>query len=137
MGAATGERVRERAGDRCEYCHLPQGVSGLRFHVEHIVSRQHGGTDDPGNLALACPECNLHKGTNLTGIDPDTGQVTPLFHPRRDRWNDHFTLVDGSIVGRTAAGRTTARLLEMNTGDRLQLRRELVRLGLFGESQQV
>ena len=112
MDAATGERVRQRAGDRCEYCRLPQVFSGLRFHVEHIVPRQHGGTDDTGNLALACPECNLHKGTNLTGIDPNTGQVTPLY------WNDHFTLVDGSIVGRTAAGRTTARLLEMNTGER-------------------
>ena len=132
MDAATGELVRERAANLCEYCHLPQVFSGLRFHIEHIVPRQHGGTDDPGNLALACPECNLRKGTNLAGIDPDTRQVTPLFHPRRGRWSDHFTLVDGSIVGRTSAGRTTARLLEMNAGDRLQLRQRLIRLGLFG-----
>ena len=132
MDAVTGRFVRERAGNLCEYCHLPQGFSGLRFHIEHIVPLQHGGTDDTGNLALACPECNLRKGTNLTGVDPDTRQVTLLFHPRRDRWNDHFTLVDGGIVGRTAAGRTTARLLEMNTGDRLQLRQGLIRQGLFG-----
>jgi hypothetical protein len=105
MDAATGEVVRERAGTLCEYCHLPQGFSGLRFHIEHIVPRQHGGTDDTSNLALACPECNFRKGTNLTGIDPDTRQVTPLFHPRRDRWNDHFALVDGSI-GRTNLGWT-------------------------------
>jgi 5-methylcytosine-specific restriction endonuclease McrA len=72
MDAATGELVRQRAGNLCEYCHLPQVFSGLRFHIEHIVPRQHGGTDDPGNLALACPECNFRKGTNLTGIDPDT-----------------------------------------------------------------
>ncbi len=86
MDAATSQLVRQRAGNRCEYCHLPQDFSDLRFHVEHIVPRQHRGADNLDNLALACPECNLHKGTNLTGIDPDTNQVTPLFHPRRDKW---------------------------------------------------
>lgn len=131
MDAPTRELIRARAENRCEYCHLPQEFSGLRFHVEHVYARQHGGTDDPANLALACPECNFHKGTNLTGVDPDTRQLTPLFHPRRDRWTDHFALVAGSLVGRTSVGRTTARLLEMNTGDRLQLRQGLLRLGLF------
>lgn len=131
MDAATSLRVRQRAADRCEYCRLPEEFSGLRFHVEHIVARQHGGTDDPANLALACPACNFHKGTNLTGIDPDTGQVTPLFHPRRDRWEEHFVHAAASIVGKTSVGRTTAWLLEMNSGDRLQLRRFLLRLGLL------
>jgi len=51
-----------------------------------VVPRQHGGTDDPGNLALACHRCNLRKGPNLTGIDPITGEIVPLFDPRRDRW---------------------------------------------------
>lgn len=70
MDAATVQLVRQRAGNRCEYCLLPQEFSGLRFHVEHIVARQHRGTDDADNLALACPECNCHKGTNLSGVDP-------------------------------------------------------------------
>ena len=78
MDAATGQFVRQRAESRCEYCHLPQDFSDLRFHVEHIVPLQHCGSDNPDNPALACPECNLHKGTNLTGIDPDTNQVTPF-----------------------------------------------------------
>jgi 5-methylcytosine-specific restriction endonuclease McrA len=104
MDAATSQFVRQRAGYRCEYCHLPQEFSGLRFHVEHIVARQHRGGDTTDNLALACPECNLHKGTNLNGVDPDTGKVTPLFHPRRDNWEDHFTLVDGCIGGETPVG---------------------------------
>jgi hypothetical protein len=131
MDAATSQLVRQRAENRCEYCHLPQEFSGLRFHVEHIVARQHCGADDAGNLALACPECNLHKGTNLTGIDPDTSKVTPMFHPRRDKWEDHFTLVDGSIAGKTPVGRTTAWLLEMNVGENLRLRQGLFRLGLL------
>jgi hypothetical protein len=132
MDAATVQSVRQRAGNRCEYCHLPQEFSGLRFHVEHIVARQHRGTDDADNLALACPECNCHKGTNLTGVDPDTGKVTPLFHPRRDRWADHFKIVDGGIVGKTAAGRTTTWLLEMNSSERQRMRQRLIKLGLLG-----
>jgi 5-methylcytosine-specific restriction endonuclease McrA len=131
MDAAASQFVRERAGNRCEYCRLPQNFSGVRFHIDHIVPRQHGGTDGPDNLALACPECNYHKGTNLTGVDPDTGHVTPLFDPRRDQWADHFALEEGSLVGKTPLGRTTVWLLEMNRGDRLRLRRLLLRLGLL------
>ena len=130
MDAATVQLVRQRAGNRCEYCHLPQEFSGLRFHVEHIIARQHQGTDDAGNLALACPECNYHKGTNLTSIDPDTDKVTPLFHPRQDRWADHFTIVDGSIAGKTPPGRTTAWLLKMNSIERVRMWQRLDRLGL-------
>lgn len=131
MDAATSQLVRQRAGNRCEYCHLPQDYSDLRFHVERIIPRQHRGADNSDNLALACPVCNLHKGTNLTGIDPDTNQVTLLFHPRRDKWEDHFALIDGRIAGRTPTGRTTAWLLTMNVGDNLRIRQRLVRLGLF------
>ena len=131
MDAATNQFVRPRAGHCCEFCRLPQEFSGLRFHIDHIIARQHGGTDEAANLALACPECNFHKGTNLTGRDPDTSQVTPLFHPRRDNWSDHFTRSDADLVGRTPVGRTTAWLLEMNSGDRWRLRKLLLRLGLL------
>jgi 5-methylcytosine-specific restriction endonuclease McrA len=41
---------------------LPQELSELRFHIEHVIPRQHGGSDDADNLALACPDCNLRKG---------------------------------------------------------------------------
>ena len=131
MDRATSELVRQRAGHRCEYCRLPQHASALRFHVEHIVARQHGGSDDPANLALACPECNFHKGTNLSGMDPDTGTLTPLFHPRRDTWAEHFAHDSARIVGKTATGRTTVWLLEVNTGDRLRWREMLAHPGLL------
>jgi DNA-directed RNA polymerase subunit RPC12/RpoP len=131
MDSATKDLVRQRAGYRCEYCRLPESASALRFHIEHIVARQHGGTDDMANLALACPECNYQKGTNLTGMDPDTGALTPLFHPRRDEWATHFGWDGARIVGRTATGRTAVWLLEMNTGDRVRWRELLFRLGLL------
>jgi 5-methylcytosine-specific restriction endonuclease McrA len=129
MDNATSQLVRQRAGHRCEYCRLPQQHSALRFHGEHIVAKQHGGTDASENLCLACPECNFQKGTNLSGIDPDTGKVTRLFHPRHDQWLDHFSLDRARVVGKTPVGRTTVWLLEMNSGDRLRWRQLLLRWG--------
>src|SRR5215471_13636674 len=89
MDTSTRALVRERAGNRCEYCQLHQDDSPLAvLHVEHIIPKKHGGSDDPDNLALACIDCNLHKGPNLTGIDPETNEVTELFHPRHHWWGN-------------------------------------------------
>ena len=123
MSPARRARVRERGGDRCEYCQLRQEDSPLAvLHVEHVVPRIHGGSDDLDNLALACIDCNLHKGPNLTGIDPTTRRVTELFHPRRHPWEDHFEWRGIYVVGKTAIGRTTVRVLNMNSEDQLALR---------------
>ena len=127
MDATTRDLVRQRAGDRCEYCRLHQEHSGLRHHIEHIRARQHGGEDDADNLALACHRCNLHKVTNLTGIDPQTGQVTPIFHPRRDQWSNHFTFEGAHINGISAVGRATVQVLNMNDARRLELRTEVLK----------
>jgi 5-methylcytosine-specific restriction endonuclease McrA len=97
MDADIREKVRLLANNRCEYCRLPQEFSGLLFHVDHVVPRKHGGTDQLDNLALACPECNLRKGTNLSGMEPETGRVISLFHPRRDRWEQHFKMEEAII----------------------------------------
>ena len=77
MDVKLRQFVRARAGQRCEDCGLPQEFSELRFHIEHVIPRQHGGDDDADNLALACPDCDLRKGPNLTGIDPQSGEVVP------------------------------------------------------------
>jgi hypothetical protein len=130
MDALLRQQVRERAGDRCEYCRLRQRHDLFHaFHVEHIIARQHGGADDFENLAWACHQCNLHKGTNLAGLDPDTGEMVRLFHPRRDRWEDHYAWDGAKLAGLTAIGRTTAWLLEMNAPERVELRRLLMALG--------
>jgi 5-methylcytosine-specific restriction endonuclease McrA len=94
MDEATRELVRQRAGNRCEYCLHRQEHAETTHHIEHIIARQHLGSDDPSNLCLACIHCNSHKGPNLTGIDPDTGAIVKLLNPRQDRWADHFALRD-------------------------------------------
>jgi hypothetical protein len=123
MDAATRNLIRRRAGDRCEYCGLHQDQSPLAsLQLEHIRPRKHNGTDDLDNLALACIDCNLHKGTNVAGYDPQTGALTELFNPRRQVWSEHFEWRGLEISGLTAVGRTTVAVLELNGEDRLELR---------------
>ena len=128
MDAQLRQTVRARAAYQCEYCRVPQELSELRFHIEHIVPRQHGGGDEVDNLALACPDCNLRKGPNLTGIDPETGALVRLFHPRRDVWSEHFYYEGSAIVGATAVGRTTASLLQMSDPERRRVRELITRV---------
>lgn len=125
MDSATRAKVRHRAGGRCECCGIPQQHVSSRFQIEHIVARQHGGSDDDSNLALACDRCNAFKGPNLSAIDPHSGNLIPLFHPRKGRWNDHFALQGTIVVGRSDAGRATVQLLNMNAPHRVRLRQEI------------
>ena len=98
MAGATRNAVRRRAHSRCEYCLLPEASTpAVPFHIEHIVARQHGGLTSFSNLAFACHNCNLHKGTYLTAIDPVTFKLVRLFHPRRMKWARHFRW-DGPIL---------------------------------------
>ena len=130
MDASTRNFVWRRAGHRCEYCLIPQeATTFFTFHVEHIVAQQHHGDDDPENLCLACNRCNAHKGPNLSSIDPETDAVVPLFHPRKNTWQDHFMLRDGEIHGATPTGRATARLLNMNALHRVELRQHWLHEG--------
>lgn len=123
MDSATRQLVRNRAGHSCEYCGLREDQSPLAaLHVEHIRPIKHGGDDNSDNLALACIDCNLRKGSNVAGYDPETGHLTELFHPRRQLWAEHFRWQGILILGTTAVGRTTIEVLQMNDEERLQLR---------------
>ena len=125
VSAADRKLVRQRAGGRCEYCRMAEAWEPyFSYHVEHIVAIQHGGNDAEPNLAFACNHCNLIKGPNLTSIDPDSGAVTPLFHPRAQSWDEHFVRDWDRILGLTAVGRTTVFLLQMNAPHRAELRLE-------------
>lgn len=122
MDRALRDRVRARAQQRCEYCRIEQSDDEFAFHVEHVIPRKHGGGDREDNLALACQNSNLHKGTNLAGIDPLNGSLTRLFHPRSDTWGEHFRYEEARIVGLTDIGRTTVSVLGINAPERIELR---------------
>ena len=134
MSPRDRQFVRERANARCEYCHFHEDHLPLwPFHLDHIVAQQHLGPDEPTNLAWACQRCNLCKGTNLMGVDPDSSRIVALFNPRTDRWDEHFVLEASRIVGVTPTGRATAWLLQMNTDQRVELRGALLASGRWHE----
>jgi hypothetical protein len=125
MDPELEHQVRARAGFRCEYCRFPEELAELPFQLDHTIARQHGGQTEPGNLALACCYCNRHKGPNLSGVDPASGEVVRLFSPRTDWWEEHFEWDGPVLVGRTPKGRATVATLRINRSDRVAVRRAL------------
>jgi hypothetical protein len=107
-----------------------QELNPYPHEVDHITARKHGGQTTAENLAYACFDCNRHKGTDLSSIDPRTGRITRLFNPRVQRCDIHFRLQqDGAIIPRTAAGRTTIQLLHLNDPIQVQIRAALIAAG--------
>lgn len=133
MNERTVRAVRERAGFRCEYCRLPDSVVHTTFETEHVVPEFHGGGSTMGNLAYSCLRCNRRKGPNLSGMDWDRSKTEPvkLFNPRRHRWGYHFRTDGPRVMGRTAIGRVTIFVLDMNETTRVNFRRALVEEGLW------
>ncbi len=125
------EQVRRRAGGCCEYCGIPEEAQLYPFHVEHIIAIKHGGSADLGNLAWSCFDCNVAKGTDIASYDEETGNLTPLYHPRQQSWSEHFEIQDGRIIGITPVGRVTVRLLKLNLGGRVVDRQVLLEAGLW------
>ena len=114
--------VRERAGGRCHYCRTSQGLQAALFHVGHVVPSSQGGPAALANVCLICPSCIWGKGDATKAVDPPSGSLFPLFNPRVDRWQDHFSVNGVEIVGRTGTGRATVTQLDMNSEPRLRIR---------------
>ena len=134
MPTELREQVSTRAEHQCEYCLLPSSFALIEFEIDHVIARQHGGEDGLDNLALACFRCNRRKGTNLSSLDSETGEIVPLFNPRRQKWQDHFRLeVDGTIHALTQTGEVTLRFMQFNTQQRIEertyaIRHELIKI---------
>jgi HNH endonuclease len=131
LSATLRQLVSQRAAGACEYCQIHQTFSIYSHEIDHVIAIKHGGESNDDNLVLACLPCNRHKGSDLTSIDPLTGAITSLFHPRTQIWSEHFQLEGGFIVGTTVIGRTTIFLLQMNEPSRLQLRQALATQGMY------
>jgi HNH endonuclease len=123
--------VERRAKGRCEYGQSPARYATQRFALEHIIPRSQGGATSLENLALACQGCNNHKYNKIKSGDPVTNQLVDLFHPRIQRWRDHFTWDERfeRIIGLTATGRATVEALQLNRLELINLRRLLYAAG--------
>ena len=125
---ALRQKIQQQAKNRCEYCRLHEIDAYHSHEIDHIFAEKHGGETAEANLCLACFVCNRHKGSDLCSIDPQTGNVTTLYHPRRDTWTEHFRLMQtGIIEPLTATGRVPARVLRFNRLDLVDDRRSYCR----------
>jgi len=126
VSAEWRDRIVARAQRCCEYCRAPLSLVAAvtAFHVEHIMPRSRGGQTVENNLALSCPNCNLHKSARITAVDPETGVEVPLFHPRTHAWQEHFALSadHAHIIGITPIGRATVAALRFNHPEHVDTR---------------
>jgi 5-methylcytosine-specific restriction endonuclease McrA len=88
--ASLRRLVRQRAGDRCEYCGLSQLGQEATFHIDHVIPVAASGETTADNLALACVSCSLHKSARQMVEEPETGETVPIFNPRQQVWTEHF-----------------------------------------------
>jgi hypothetical protein len=131
MGPRQREQIRRRARQCCEYCGLPDLYSRFPAQVDHVIATKHGGGDGIDNLAWSCFQCNVFKGSSIAGIDAESNELTPLFHPRRDDWSVHFRWNGPQLDGLTPIGRTTVAVLRINASVRVEHRRMLMAAGVL------
>ena len=125
ISAALRRLVEERADRKCEYCMIPAAIAFFAHEIDHVIAEKHGGATDASNLAFTCWRCNRHKGSDLGSFDPQTGAFSFLFNPRTQQWSQHFVFADIRIVGQTPSGRTTVKLLQFNSNERVAERQRI------------
>jgi hypothetical protein len=130
MDEQLRQAVRRNAQRRCEYCRLSETHSSLSFEIEHVIAEKHGGESEFKNLAWSCRYCNSYKGSNIAGVDPSTKQIVPLFRPRNDGWDEHFSWHGAHLVGLTSRARATIAVLRINHPELVALRQSLIAEGV-------
>lgn len=128
---AVRKLVESRASSRCEYCLIDRADAGFPHQIDHIISQKHRGSSQPDNLAFACYLCNLYKGSDIASVHSATGELVRLFHPRQDRWGDHFRIAGPVIEPLTKIGTVTTHLLRLNLPARVIERDALQRLSRY------
>lgn len=124
-------QLRRQLGPRCNYYHTSSDVTGETNTIDHITPTARGGTSQEENLCVACRRCNRNKGTHVVAIDPQTEKQAPLYNPRLQIWQEHFTWSrEGTeVIGLSPPGRATVELLQMNHQDIVNARRLWVSVG--------
>ncbi|MCB9451279.1 MAG: HNH endonuclease [Anaerolineaceae bacterium] len=124
-------QVVERANGCCEYCLLPQDVSLYTHEVDHIIAEKHRGETVLENLCLACLDCNRAKGSDFGSFDVETGEITLLYNPRQQAWDDHFRLEGSRIIPLSPEGRVTVFVLKLNDEIRVRAHQALLEAGKY------
>lgn len=116
---------------RCAYCQSAVAIVGMPFEMDHVIPESLGGLTVRENLCLCCGPCNERKACRTTAIDPLTGQLATLFHPRREAWSQHFRGIDDGwrIEGLTPTGRATVLVIQLNRPSLVTARQSWVNVG--------
>jgi HNH endonuclease len=114
-------KVRQRAEFLCEYCHTIEHWQYVRFTIDHILPND---DDSLENLALACFHCNRRKSNKTDVLDAETNEIVSVFNPRFHIWKNHFEWSKDAIyiLSKTAIGRVTTELLQLNRARILLIR---------------
>ena len=109
-------QIIERAQSLCEYCLTPAEYAVQPFVFEHIIPVSRDGETTLDNLAFACGGCNGHKYNKIEAIDPIKKVAVSLFHPRQQKWLEHFSWNEDykQVIGLTPVGRATINALKLN-----------------------
>jgi hypothetical protein len=130
--AALRAEVVTQSPPWCAYCQNQPQVSGIRLTFDHIIPESSGGETVLINLCLACWDCNLLKQDRISAVDPLTHTEVPFYHPRLDRWVDHFYWNEDAtlIIGRTPVGRAMIIALQLNRSPLPEARQRWVAFGI-------
>ena len=125
------EEVSKRAEGLCEYCLSPEDFSNSTFELDHIIPTAKNGETVSENLAFSCSGCNKYKSQRIDGYDEETGSNVSFYNPRKDVWREHFMWNEDftEIIGVTAKGRVTVKVLKLNRQRVINLRRILILAG--------
>jgi len=122
------DKIKKVANGACEYCKAIRAYSSSPFAIEHIIPVVKKGSSKFENLAYSCNNCNQAKHIAISAIDPITKKNTPLFHPRKHLWKNHFKWTSNflKMEGLTPTGRVTIHQLKTNRQENLNLRTVLI-----------
>lgn len=101
------------------------------FQFDHLLPVTLGGTNDEGNLWLACGNCNNTKSDKIECFDSVSTLTVPIFNPRTQVWSEHFEWSDDKarIIGKTPIGCGTVEALKLNDERVVAVRLEWVWAG--------
>ena len=125
--------VRFEAKNRCGYCLGEQRYIFTWLEIEHIFPKAKGGKSTKENLWLACRFCNTFKSSQTHAPDPKTKELTKIFNPRTQNWQEHFKFNrnKSEIIGKTLCGRATVAALQINNDLAVDTRKEWVKVGWY------
>ena len=102
--SSTGSRLL-----RCAGCGVEMEPSEL--HIRHVVARSEGGTGEPSNLQLLCPNCSLLKTAQALSSVSNFGAFVA------EAWAKAFRLAPKITTGLSALAAVAGALLAVVLGD--------------------